>query len=260
MYSRAASRSTDAGAALLPCFERIRASMLSRALTSHQSCLSQSRHVQARCGRVLMRPARCDHFGTRVELDALDTVHVEVAEQRILPAAEGKESDRNRDRHVHPDHADLYLVLEAAGSSTRLGEYRRAVGIWIAVDQRDRILEGFRPQHDEHRTEDLIAINLHFGRDIVEKRRAEKKTFLVVRDRLIAAVDDQFRAFVDTLVHVALCFVAMLGGNERPHLDTFLLPWADYDCFRFLLEQRYQRVRRRSDGNDGGDRHAALPR
>src|SRR5688500_14897618 len=95
--------------------------------TSHAS--PKSGHVQSRRGRVLMGPARGDDLGARIELDALDTVHVQIAEEGILPPAKGKKGDRHRDRNVYADHADLDLALEAARRSARLGEQRRAVRV-----------------------------------------------------------------------------------------------------------------------------------
>ena len=95
-------------------------------------------------GRVLVRPARRDDLGAGVELDALHAVHVQVAEERILPAAERVERHRHRDRHVDADHADLDLVLEAARGAARLGEDRRAVGVGIGIYQRDRLFQSCR--------------------------------------------------------------------------------------------------------------------
>jgi len=45
-------------------------------------------------------------------------VHMQVAEQRLLPAAERIEGHRHGNRHVDADHADLDLVLELACRAT----------------------------------------------------------------------------------------------------------------------------------------------
>src|SRR5207248_6336673 len=75
--------------------------------------LSQRRHVEARTGRVLVRPACGYGLGARVELHPFGAVHVQVAEERILPAAERVERHRHRDRHVDADHPHLDLGREA---------------------------------------------------------------------------------------------------------------------------------------------------
>src|SRR4029079_15435073 len=57
-------------------------------------------------------PAAGHDLAARVEVDALGAVHVRVAEQARLPAAEAVVADRHRDRHVDADHPDLDVVLE----------------------------------------------------------------------------------------------------------------------------------------------------
>src|SRR3954453_18624770 len=60
------------------------------------------------------RPARGDGLGLGVEADRIRTVLVEIAEDGLLPAAEGVVGDRHRDRHVDADHTDLDLGGEVA--------------------------------------------------------------------------------------------------------------------------------------------------
>src|SRR5690348_4300557 len=78
-------------------------------------------------------PAAGDRLAAGVEADALGAVDVVVAEDRILPAAEGVEGHRHRDRHVDADHPDLDLALEAARLVAGAGEDRRSVGEGVAV-------------------------------------------------------------------------------------------------------------------------------
>src|SRR5206468_10500836 len=50
-------------------------------------------------------PAAGDDLAAGVELDRLGPVRVQVAEQRVLPAAEAVVGDGDRDRDVDTDHA-----------------------------------------------------------------------------------------------------------------------------------------------------------
>src|SRR5690242_16293622 len=99
--ARTAARSASDGCAGLPCLARMRARMFSRAATfdfrlpTFDLASAQCRHIEPRRRRVLVGPARGDDLGAGVELDALDAVHVEIAEQGIFPAAEGKERHRH---------------------------------------------------------------------------------------------------------------------------------------------------------------------
>src|SRR3954468_23500476 len=62
-------------------------------------------HMSAMVLAVLdIRPTTGDRLGLGVEADSFRPVDVGVAEQRVLPSAEGVEGHRHRDRHVDADH------------------------------------------------------------------------------------------------------------------------------------------------------------
>src|SRR5262245_14504966 len=61
---------------------------------------SQRRHDESAADRLVFGPTRRDHFGARIKIHAFHAMHMEVAEERILPAAERKERHRHGDRHV----------------------------------------------------------------------------------------------------------------------------------------------------------------
>jgi malonate-semialdehyde dehydrogenase (acetylating)/methylmalonate-semialdehyde dehydrogenase len=48
---------------------------------------------------------------------------MQIAEQRILPAAERVERERHRDRHIDADHAGLYAGGEIASGVAVAGKY-----------------------------------------------------------------------------------------------------------------------------------------
>ena len=109
--------------------------------------------------------------------------------------------DRNRDRHVDADHADLDAVGEGARRIAVAREDRGAVAVFVRVDEIGRFIVVRGANDGEHRPEDLFSIDRHVARDAIEQRAAEEEAVLVTLKRQPAAVDDElgtFRhAFVD---------------------------------------------------------------
>src|SRR6201999_3432854 len=75
------------------------------------------------------RPARGHRLGLGVEADRIRTMLVEVAETRLLPAAEGVIGNRHRDRHVDANHADIDLGGEIARGVAVAGKDRNAIAV-----------------------------------------------------------------------------------------------------------------------------------
>src|SRR3954451_20079612 len=169
-------------------------------------------HVPAVVGRVLrlLRPAAGDDLAACVELDPLRPVDVLVAEQRRLPAAERVEGHRDRDRDVDADHPDLDLALEVPRGLPGGGEDRRPVGVRVGVDEVDRLAQRLHPHDAQHRAEDLVAVDVHLGRDAVEQRGADEEPVALDLER--AAVDDDVGAPGLAGVDVARDPVARLRG------------------------------------------------
>src|SRR2546423_19997 len=59
-------------------------------------------------------PARRHGLGLGVEAHRIRAVLVEIAESGALPAAEGVIGERDRDREIDPDHADLHTAGKIA--------------------------------------------------------------------------------------------------------------------------------------------------
>src|SRR5579863_10556497 len=57
-------------------------------------------------------PTAGDHFAAGVELHALRTVNVEIAEERGLPTAEAVVGHGHGDRDVDANHAGFHIELE----------------------------------------------------------------------------------------------------------------------------------------------------
>src|SRR3954447_11472957 len=64
------------------------------------SRLARAREAEVDLRRARIGPARRNDLGARVELDALRPVHVQIAEERVLPAAKAVVRHRHRDRNV----------------------------------------------------------------------------------------------------------------------------------------------------------------
>src|SRR5215207_2245192 len=109
---------------------------LIRAKTSASSVivgLPRPREAEVDLRRPGVGPARGHDLGPGVELDPLRAVHVDVAEQRALPAAEAVVGDRDRDGDVDPDHPRLDLELELTGRAAVAGEDRGPVAVRVVV-------------------------------------------------------------------------------------------------------------------------------
>ena len=207
------------------------------------------------CGRLvpLVGPASGHDLGAGVERHALGAVDVMIAEQRVLPAAEAVEGHRHGDRHVDADHADLDAALELAGCLAGVGEDRGPVGVGVGVDERDRIVERRNPHHAQQRPEDLVAVDLHVGGDVVEQRRPDPES--VAAQGVLATVDDDVGGGA---LDVADDPVACGRGDDRTHLGVGLEAGTDADRERLRAQALDELVAGVADRDGDADGHAAL--
>src|SRR6185503_6033103 len=112
-------------------------------------------------------------------------------EQGALPAAEAVERHRHRDWHVDADHARGDAPAELARRAAVAREDRRPIAELVALDEPERLVERLDTQHDEHRAEDLLAVDFHALGNAVEEHRTHEKAALVARHGELAAVHDQ---------------------------------------------------------------------
>jgi hypothetical protein len=130
-------------------------------------------------------------------------VLVEVAEARALPAAEGVVGQRHRDRHVDADHADIDLRLakSRAASPSRV---KIATPLPYSCSlAAERLLVVFGAHHREDRAEDLLLVDAHVRRHVVEQAAADEEAVLVALQLKAAAVDDELGALLRRPIDIA---------------------------------------------------------
>src|SRR6266508_3052661 len=88
--------------------------------------------------RPLLRPALDHHLRLSVELDPVATLGVQIAEEALLPAREGKECHRRSYADVDADVARPRFIPELARRRAAAGEQTGHVAVAAAVHQRDR--------------------------------------------------------------------------------------------------------------------------
>ena len=88
------------------------------------------------------------HVGCQCSSIVRNSLHVQVSIKGASPASEGEEWQGHRDGHVHPNHANLNLVLVLARCWARLGEYGCAVAMQVAIDQRNCFVKSVCLQTD----------------------------------------------------------------------------------------------------------------
>src|SRR3954447_3188599 len=168
------------------------------------------RHHELRAFSDPRRPARSDGLQAREETHALGAVNIVITEQGTLPAAEAVERDRDRDRYVDADHADLHARGELACGIAIAREDRDPVAVFMRIDQLEGLIEIGYAHDRQHRPEDLFAIDAHAGLHVVEQAPAQEESFLVARHTMAASVHHQLRAFLFAGRQIAGYFVEML--------------------------------------------------
>ena len=150
--------------------------------------------------------------------DAFGAVGVGVTEEGVLPAAEGVVGHGDGDRDVDADHAHLDLVLEAPGRAAVVGEDGGAIAVRIGVDQFEGLVVALDPDHGEDRAEDLVGVDGHLGRDVVEQGGAQEEAVASAVGGDGAPVDDERGAGGFAGVDVAGHLVPVRPGDQRAHV------------------------------------------
>src|SRR5579871_6231085 len=93
---------------------------------------------------------------------------------------------------------------------------------------------------------------------MVEKRRAEEKSFLMARNNMASAIQHQARAFGHAPLDTAANALSRGFGDDRPHLAAGGHARADFHLTRAADKQWHDGVRSASHQNRDRNRHAAL--
>src|SRR5690606_27862224 len=105
--------------------------------------------------------------------------------------------------HIDADHAHFDLVGKFAGGVAVAGEDGRAIGIFVAVDEVDRILETVAADDREDGAKNLVLVDAHIRLDIVEQRAAYIIAVLIALEPEAAAIDDEAGAFGHARIDIA---------------------------------------------------------
>src|SRR5580698_3688943 len=202
-------------------------------------------------------PAACHNFGSSVKLNAVGTVHVQIAEERRLPSAEAVVRDGHGDGHVDADHANLDIELKLARGAAVLREDCGAVAVGILVDEA-KAFSVCGDAHDaEHRAENLGVVAAHAGLGVVDERRTKEES-IAVCGGIETAIDGKRCALGDGCVEMASNAVAMLAGDERAHFAGRLGAGTNLDAGHALADGGDERIGDVADGEHDGDGHTPL--
>ena len=95
-------------------------------------------------------------------------------------------SNRNGQRHIDSDHADLDVVSKVARGFAVSREDAGAVAVLVIVDELHRLFFGFSAHHAQYRAEDLFLVDTHARRHVVEQAGTEKEAILVASNDEVA--------------------------------------------------------------------------
>src|ERR1017187_4883229 len=145
----------------------------------------------------IAEPAAHGHFQLREELDAFFALHVQVAEEGLVPAVEREPGHGGGHADVDADHAALDAVLEFARGLARTRENGGAISIGRAVGQLNGGVEISYAHHVKHGAKDFLAHHGHAGMNFIEHCRAEEEAVGGGTHFDTATVSGNGRAFFD---------------------------------------------------------------
>ena len=141
-------------------------------------------------------PAARGHLLLREELHAFAALHVQVAEERFVPAVKGKPRHRGRHTDIDADHAGLGAMLEFARRLAAAGKDGRAVAIHGFVGQLDGLAQIFHVHHVQHRAENFFLGDRGAALDVVKNRCANIKSIRRLGNFDTATIGQNFRALL----------------------------------------------------------------
>ena len=187
---------------------------------------------------------------------------VGVAQQRLLPPAEGVVRDGHRDRHVDADHPRLDVDGEVARGVAVGGEDRRPVAELGGVDDLDRLLVGVGAHDHQDGPEHLLAVHPQAAVHLVQDRRAQPEAVgvLLPRRAVAAPVEDHPCPRLLGVRDPLLDALERGARDDGPHLRLGIRSRPHDDLLGAGLDGGDQFLLDAADGDDHRQGHAALAR
>ena len=122
---------------------------------------------------------------------------VQIAKHRFFPATKRMIGQWHRDRHVHPNHANVDPVGKVPSRVAIAGKDGGAIAIFMIHRQPERLFIAGSPHRRQHRTKNFFFIDIHVRGDIVEQMRSDKKAFFIALQFKVATIYNKCRALID---------------------------------------------------------------
>ena len=130
----------------------------------------------------------------------------------------------------------------------------------LALMSGDRLLVRPDAHHGEDGSEDLVAVAVHPGLDVVDEAGPQVEPVAPAVERMLAPVDHDRRALGGGRLEVRRDPVPMLPRDQRTHLRGRIVTGSHCHLGEPVADRLHERVRDVAHGHDRRDRHAALAR
>jgi len=111
--------------------------------------------MRLKLARPVLKPALDDDLSLREEFHRVLALAVQIAKETFLPAAKGEKRHRRSYANVDANVARFGFGAKLAGGCAAAGKQAGHVAPVAAVDQGDRLFDGFHMQQPQHRAEDF---------------------------------------------------------------------------------------------------------
>ena len=207
---------------------------------------------------VLFGPAFDDYFLVGIEFDGIAALAVEVAEEAVLPSAEGEVGHGRGDSDVDADVSGGRFVTETAGGGTAGGEQRRLVTVDAAFEKGQGFVHVIGVHEAKNRAEDFGVGEIAGGGDVVENRRLHEVAVVVISDAGVTSVEENFCALLLAEADQRFDSLFALRRDHRAHLHVFIEAVAGFEFRRGVGDGVAKSLLRFADGDRDGDGEAAL--
>ena len=154
------------------------------------------------------------------EIYGIPALTVEVAEETVLPTAEGEECHRGSDTDVNADVSDLCLITELSGGCAATCKETCHIPVTPTVDERDRIVDSVNMNESENRSEDFSAGNIALRIEVTENRWTDEVSIFAPGDTRIPTINKKPRTFISTRLNQPLNSGLAFGGDDGSHLGS----------------------------------------